>query len=95
MEIDQWTGGAGSASGMAYSNGRFLVNWWNWNFNPPQSYVTIMNGSGGVLASKVRVTTAGDGQTDPEIACDSARGRCLVVGHQWGVFNPGATPGTV
>lgn len=94
IEIDTWSGGAGDASGMTYSNGRYLVTWWNWDHNPPQSYVTILDAAGGFVAYKKHVSTFGDGQTDPEIACDSARGRCLIVGGQWGVFNPGFSPGT-
>jgi hypothetical protein len=93
--IDTWNGGAGGEPGMAYSRGRFLVSWWNWNSNPPQSYVAVLDANGTILVPRMTVSRAGDGQTDPELACDSSRGRCLVIGQAWGVFSPdGRTPGT-
>lgn len=63
MVIDTWSGGAGTASGMAYSNGRYIVGWWTEEMSPPQTYVTILNASGAPLVTKVRVSTEGDGQT--------------------------------
>jgi hypothetical protein len=95
--IDTWSGNSAEASGMAYSRGRFLITWWNWDANPafPQTFVTILDAAGTPLVTKMRVTTDGDGQTDPEIACDQNRGRCLVIGQAWGVFSAdGRTPGT-
>ena len=93
--IDTWNGGAGGEPGMAYSRGRLLVTWWNFNDQFPQSYVAVLDQNGGILVPKKTVSRAGDGQTEPEIACDSSRGRCLVVGQAWGVYSPdGRTPGT-
>jgi hypothetical protein len=94
MIIDTWSGGSGEASGMAYSRGRFLVTWWNWDAGAfPQTFVTILNSAGSPIVTKKQITLSGDGETDPEIACDQTRGRCLVIGHAWGVFN-GGSPAT-
>lgn len=91
--IDTWTGGAGTATGMAYSRGKFLVTWWNFNLNPPQTYVAVLDAAGNISA-KEHISLAGDGQTDSEIDCDPGHGRCLVIGHSWGVFSPTGDPGT-
>lgn len=85
--IDGWSGGAGTESGMAYSaanGGRFLVTWWKWMPNPV-SFVTVIDSNGQIVAT-YQLTNPGDGQSDPEIACEPASNRCLVVGSSWGAF---------
>jgi hypothetical protein len=91
--IETWNGGAGTDTGMAYSRGRFVVTWWNYDEPAPQTYVSILAADGTILASKQKVTRSGDGETDSEIACDPGRGRCLVIGQSWGVFT-GGVPAT-
>ena len=77
---------AGNSAGLAYSSGMFMVTWQQWApFSKPRSFVTPVSPSG-VLSTAQLVTNVNDGQSDPNIACNSS-GRCLVVGYSWGGTN--------
>jgi hypothetical protein len=84
--IDFYGGHPGDATGLAYSPAanKFFVTWWKYAGSFPQSYVAAVDSSG-VVTSRWQVTNPGDGQSDPEIACNP-QGRCLIVGWAWSVF---------
>src|SRR5262249_14124660 len=95
IPIDAWSGNAGTATGIAYSpaSGKFLVTWSHYfvglpGFNLPNSFVATIDGAGTLSAAQI-VSDSTDGQSDPEIACDPASRRCLVVGTAWGINNGG------
>jgi hypothetical protein len=79
---------AGNAGGVAYSPGAdaFLVAWHKHEPGTafPRSFVAAISPSGAILSSS-QVSDAGDGQSDPNIACNDT-GRCLVVGYSWGNY---------
>ena len=84
--IDFYAGHPGDATGLAYSPaaGKFFVTWWKNAGSFPQSFVAAVDASG-VVTSRWQVTNPNDGQSDPEIACNS-QGRCLIVGWAWSVI---------
>jgi hypothetical protein len=90
--IDRWRGPAGTETGLTYSpeSNLFLVTWWRYQGALPMSFVTAIDAAGNVV-STLPLTTPLDGQSDPEIACDSTTRRCLVVGWAWGMLNAGKT----
>ncbi|MCC7007864.1 MAG: hypothetical protein IT184_03535, partial [Acidobacteria bacterium] len=82
---------AGNAAGVAYSPGAgvFLVSWYVWAPNPtPQSYVAALAPNGTIVTPSTLLTDPADGQSDPNIACNTT-GRCLIVGYSWGNTNGG------
>ena len=79
---------SGSSAGLAYSSGAstFMVTWQQWSpFAKPRSFVTPVSASGTVGTAQL-LTNTNDGQSDPNIACNST-GRCLVTGYSWGGTN--------
>src|SRR5688572_17570705 len=89
--LDTWGPNAGSESGVAFANvggGRFYVSWWRYSGQSPVSFVATLNTAGDVVGSYA-VSNPADGQSDPEIACDAARNRCMLVGLAWGAFASG------
>jgi hypothetical protein len=87
-----WGGFVGNASGLAYANGRFFVTFWLVSGFPVTYLRVIDAASKQPLGDPILVSDPGDGQSDPEIACDSSSQRCLVVGASYGVYTPGNTP---
>jgi len=90
MILDDWLGGSGTATGIAYASasGRFLVSWSHYNGAFPSSFVSVITPAG-AFSAPVVVSNTGDGQSDPEIACDPNSRKCLVIGTAWGVLNGG------
>ncbi len=90
--LDQWAGPAGSETGVTYSreSNMFLATWWRYSGALPASFVAPITPDGAV-AGVYPLTNPGDGQSDPEIACDPVNRRCLVVGWAWGMLNGGKT----
>jgi len=88
MLLDDWFGDSGSATGMAYAaaSGKFLVTWSHYVGSFSMSFVSIVDPSG-TASLPVLVSFPGDGESDPEIACDPASRKCLVVGTAWGVLD--------
>jgi hypothetical protein len=95
MILDDWTGDAGTATGIAYSapSGKFLVTWSHYAFTSsgqfvPNSFVAAITGAG-VISPTQTISDPNDGESDPEIACDPATRRCLVIGVAWGMGSGG------
>src|SRR4051812_25356764 len=88
MILDGWTGNAGTATGMAYAaaSGKFFVTWSRYSGAFPVSFVSVIDPSGVAAAPKI-VSDPGDGESDPEIACDPASRRCMVIGIAWGILD--------
>jgi hypothetical protein len=73
-----------SDSGNAYvpASNSFLVTWWKYIGQLPQSYVRRVSVDG-TVGQVFQLTDNSDGLSDPEIACDPATSRCLAVGFSW------------
>jgi hypothetical protein len=84
--------------GIAYSppGGKFLVTWTTGGTSKVHVIDPIGNGA---LVSTRELTESGDQESDPVIACESDRGKCLVAGRgingstywTWGRFVDGTT----
>jgi len=86
-EVNLYVSYAGdSDSGMTYvpSMRQYLLTYWRYVSGVSQSFVIGLKDRL-VNIPETRVTTNGNGysQDGPEIACDAARDRCLVVGKAW------------
>jgi FG-GAP-like repeat len=102
IRIATWAGHPGTESGIAYSAaaGKFLVSWWVYYGARPVSFITVINPAGAIESPAIPnlsgwgtpITNPNDGQSDPEIACDSATRHCLVIGWSWGTFYGGNSP---
>ncbi len=75
-------GSGSSDAGTVYvpAQNAFLATWWKW-VGVPQSFVRRVNIDGS-LGPIHQLTDGSDGQSDPEIACDTS-GTCLAVGFAW------------
>jgi hypothetical protein len=75
-------GNGSSDAGTVYvpAQNAFLATWWKW-VGVPQSFVRRVNIDGSVGPIH-QLTDGSDGQSDPEIACDT-NGTCLAVGFAW------------
>jgi len=90
ITLDSWNGNAASEAGVVYSPaaGKFIVSWWVWQPNPmPTSFIALVDAASNTATAPILVSEPSDGESDPEIACDQASNRCLVVGFSWGVIN--------
>jgi hypothetical protein len=88
--LSTWSGSPGTGTGLTYSPGagKFLVTWWTWQPAPyPQSWIATVDPSTNTAGPPVLVSNPADAGSDPEIACDPASNRCLVVGWSWGLTN--------
>jgi hypothetical protein len=87
--IDTWVGHAGGEPGLEYSAAahKFVVTWWNWPQPFPLTYAAVVDPNTNSASSPTLISNPGDGESDPEIACDAASNRCLVAGYSWGVIN--------
>jgi hypothetical protein len=88
MILDWWIGDSGTATGIAYAaaSGKFLVTWSHYSGSFPVSFVSVVDPSG-VFSPPVAVSFTTDGESDPEIACDPASRKCLVIGIAWGILD--------
>lgn len=67
------------------SAGHFLFSWWEWYHGGlPQSYVAAYRSDGTQTVARTLITDGSDGQSNPDLACDFASGRCLATGFAWG-----------
>ena len=64
----------------------FLATWWK-PVGLPQSFVRRVN-MDGTRGAIHQLTDGSDGQSDPEIACDTS-GKCLAVGFAWDIVRAG------
>jgi hypothetical protein len=85
IEVQQLgPGHPGSDEGIGYvsSTGTYISAFW---VNPafPQSYIKGVRPEG-LTTGPIPVSDGTDGSSDPEVSCDPASNRCLVVGFSWG-----------
>jgi len=106
IRIATWAGHPGSEAGIAYSvpARKFFVTWWTYlpaiYGGKPATFVTAIDPSGAIQSPAIPgvngwgtlISNPGDGQSDPEIACDPANRHCLVIGWSWGTFYGGNSP---